>query len=525
MTNQTAKKAVIYCRVSSIKQTTEGDGLSSQETRCREYIKHKGYTVDAVFKDDLTGDVINRPGMQEMLKYVKRHRHDPRIIIIDDITRLARNIDTHLRLRRAIAEAGATLESPSIEFGEDSDSILVENLLASVSQHQRQKNSEQTRNRMWARMLNGYWVFRPPIGYRYERVSGQGKILVRDEPFASIIQEALEGFASGRFQIQAEVKRFLERFPEYPRDLNGEVRIQRVTEILSRVVYAGYVEFREWKVNLRPAQHEGLISFETFQKIQGRLQEKARAPVRKDLNEDFPLRGFITCCDCNYPLTSCWSKGRHKRYPYYLCHNRGCDSYGKSIPRDRLENEFEALLRKLKPTEGLFKLAKAMFTDLWNHRLNNTAALAQSAKKELAKIERQTQQLLDRIVEATSPAVISAYEQRITDLEKSRIEIQEKLAKNAKPRHAFEEMFEPALVFLANPCKLWAFGEFELKRTVLKLAFSDRLAYCRNHGLRTADLAFPFKVLEGFSNPKNRMVPRAGLEPATFRLGGEKRKI
>jgi hypothetical protein len=48
------------------------------------------------------------------------------------------------------------LKSPTIEFGEDSDSILVENLLASVSQHQRQKNSEQTVNRMRARTMNGY---------------------------------------------------------------------------------------------------------------------------------------------------------------------------------------------------------------------------------------------------------------------------------------------------------------------------------------------------------------------------------
>jgi len=57
------------------------------------------------------------------------------------------------------------LESPSIEFGEDSDSILVEHLLASVSQHQRQKNGEQTRNRMRARLQGGYWVLNAPMGY------------------------------------------------------------------------------------------------------------------------------------------------------------------------------------------------------------------------------------------------------------------------------------------------------------------------------------------------------------------------
>ena len=50
-----------------------------------------------------------------------------------------------------------------------------ENLLASVSQHQRQKNGEQTINRMRARTQNGYWVFQAPVGYRYDRTGGHGK--------------------------------------------------------------------------------------------------------------------------------------------------------------------------------------------------------------------------------------------------------------------------------------------------------------------------------------------------------------
>ncbi|MEW8562584.1 MAG: recombinase family protein [Candidatus Thiodiazotropha sp.] len=141
-------KAVIYCRVSNKTQTTRGDGLGSQETRCREYAKYKGYEVEAVFTDDVSGGLIKRPGMQAMLKHLSKHRKNPRVAIIDDISRLARGLEAHLQLRGAIAKAGATLESPSIEFGEDSDSVLVENLLASVSQHQRQKNSEQTLNRM-----------------------------------------------------------------------------------------------------------------------------------------------------------------------------------------------------------------------------------------------------------------------------------------------------------------------------------------------------------------------------------------
>lgn len=77
--------------------------------------------------------------MKEMLTFLAKRKKNQTVVIIDDISRLARGLDAHLALRASIKSVGAILESPSIEFGEDSDSILVENLLASVSQHQRQK--------------------------------------------------------------------------------------------------------------------------------------------------------------------------------------------------------------------------------------------------------------------------------------------------------------------------------------------------------------------------------------------------
>jgi DNA invertase Pin-like site-specific DNA recombinase len=72
MTDQTQRQAVIYCRVSSIKQKTDGGGLESQETRCREFAKYKGYTVTHVFTDDLSGSLIDRPGMKAMLAHLRK---------------------------------------------------------------------------------------------------------------------------------------------------------------------------------------------------------------------------------------------------------------------------------------------------------------------------------------------------------------------------------------------------------------------------------------------------------------------
>ncbi len=516
------KGAVIYCRVSSAAQTKRGDGLASQKTRCLEYARMRGYHIVETFVDDVSGGLTDRPGMKSMLAFLRKHRSAGLSVLIDDISRLARGVKAHIELRAAISLAGGTLESPSVEFGDDADSELQEYILATVAQHQRRKNAEQTLNRMRARVMNGYWPFACPVGYRYQKAHGHGKMLVRDEPLASIVQEALEGYASGRFQIQAEVKRFLEAQPEFPKVGKGIVLNQAVAKLLNRIVYTGYVEAPKWGVSLRKGQHEPIISYETFQKIQDRLHGNARAPNRKDLNADFPLRGAVVCGDCGTPLTACWSKGKSARHPYYLCPKRGCDSYGKSIRRNVIEGEFEDLLKDMQPSANLFKGAYTMFKDLWNNRLAHGEGRAKALKAELAKIEKQVNQFLDRIADAEIPSVISVYEDRIRKLEQQKIVLAEKMAKSGRPARSFDETLRTAFEFLASPWNLWSSERLEDKRAVLKLAFSDRLTYVRNEGFRTPNMALPFKALGDICLGKIEMARPEGFEPPTSASGGQR---
>lgn len=510
----TPQKAVIYCRVSSKKQVREGDGLRSQETRCREYAAYKGYEIVGVFCDSVTGSKKKRLGLSAVVKHLKAHRKDGCVVIIDHIDRFARDVRWHWDLRDLLTEAGGKLESPSIEFGEDADSILRENLLASVSQHQRQKNAEQTRNRMRARAMNGYWVFQAPMGYRYERVAGHGKMLVPHEPLASIIGEALEGYASGRFEGLTEVKRFLESQPAFPRNSNDEVHIERISEIFSRPVYAGHITIEDWGLRLVPGKHKQLVSLATWQAVQDRRSGTAKAPARADISEDFPLRGFVSCGCCGRPLTACWSRGRSARYPYYLCDTRGCPESRKSIRRDAIEGEFETLLTSLKPTEGLFNVAFALFRDLWEAKLASQHSQGRTLKKEIALIERKVDALLDRIVDADSDSIIKAYEKRIRDLETQKALMQDRIANCGRPLTSFSEAYRTAFDFLANPCKLWHSEKIEDRRAVLKLAFAERLIYVRGEGYRTAQISMPFKLIGGTDMHEKTMVPLAGIEPA-----------
>ena len=80
----------------------------------------KDYRVAEVFKDDYTGATSERPAMRAMLAYLKKQK-SAHVVIIDDISRLARDVEAHSQLRRAIRAVGGLLVSPSIEFKEDSD--------------------------------------------------------------------------------------------------------------------------------------------------------------------------------------------------------------------------------------------------------------------------------------------------------------------------------------------------------------------------------------------------------------------
>lgn len=491
-------KAVLYCRISDKAQERRGSGLASQEATCREYARFHRYDIVEIFREVLTGGEQNRPVMLSLLAYLRKHKSEGRVVIIDDISRFARDVPGHWYLREQLKQAGGILESPRIEFADDADSVFRENILASAAQHQRQKNAEQTKSRMRARVLNGYYVFQAPVGYEYRRVSGHGSVLARKEPQASILIEALEGFANGRFASQNEVKRFLDAQPEFPKEKkSGQVHPQHVADILTRPIYAGYVEAPSWNVSRRKGHHEALVSLETFDRIQKRLFDTARAPNRADLTTDFVLRGAVCCAECNGALTACWSKSSTgKLYPYMLCHTKGCVSARKSIPRGTIEGDFEELLQSLQPAPKLFALMEAMFKEAWKQRSVQAEMAIAGYRRDRDAISVQLDKLLERIVETENSTVIAAYERKIAALENQKLVVTEKIDNGGRPRLAFDELFERAMSFVSSPWNIWKNGDFTMRRLVLRLAFSELIPYRRGEGFSNAKFALPFNILK-----------------------------
>ncbi|MCP5361623.1 MAG: recombinase zinc beta ribbon domain-containing protein [Hyphomicrobiales bacterium] len=200
-----------------------------------------------------------------------------------------------------------------------------------------------------------------------------------------------------------------------------------------------YLEAPSWGISRRKAQHEPIISLETYERIQERRNNNGYLPTRKDIAASFPLRGAVCCSSCGHPFTAGFSKGKYKHYPYYFCQQPKCSEYGKSIPKAKLESELEIVLKTLQPSEKLFRLVAAMFSDAWNAQIEISRNAGKVYKQEAASLEKEISQLVERVMKATSPRVIQAYESRIDVLENKRLVALEKAEINPAPKRALKK--------------------------------------------------------------------------------------
>ncbi len=257
---QKMSDAIVYARVSSQRQVVEGQGLAGQEASCRAYAKSQNLKVIKVFRDEgQSGALLERPGMQKLLDYLSgRPKHAETItVLIDDIKRLARDEITHLKLRTAIYANNAELASPGFQFESTPHGQFVEAIMSATAALERRQNQAQVISRMKERLLAGYWPFHHVPGYRAKPLAGHGKVLVPFESEASIIKEALEGYATDRFLTQQDVQRYLQS-----KDFSSgkKVHLQRVKRLLERSwIYSGLVKFDPWEIPERSGHHEALI--------------------------------------------------------------------------------------------------------------------------------------------------------------------------------------------------------------------------------------------------------------------------
>ncbi len=409
-------KCVLYRRVSDPKQIKFGNGLKGQKQNSLAYIKANGWELEKTFTEKgLTAgnDFRNRPEILSLLKYLDDHSKTNYIVVVDDISRWARHTKFHLELREELRKRKAFLASPSLPFilDDSPESRYFETCLAAQAQCELERNKRRSHTRMRARLEMGYWTFPAPVGYSFKTIRNDGRCLFPNED-AKIIKQALERYADGRLLLKTDVLNFL-----IEKGFSGGVaKISTVTRILKNVMYTGYIEYPKWKISLRRGNHKALVTMSTYQKIQRKLEQKSSG-YRKTDDDNFPLRRKFNCAICGKTMVGSFFKGKTKKHPFYTCRNSQCTAKPKYIKKAVLEAEYENLLEKVRPTNQLLKAFELEARRQWKEFNADHERLATRKKKELAKLNGQIDQVVDKIVSTTNKSLQTKLELRLCELE------------------------------------------------------------------------------------------------------------
>ena len=134
-------------------------------------------------------------------------------------------------------------------------------------------------------------------------------------------------------------------------------------------------------------------------------------------------------------------------------------------------------------------------------------------KRDIAKIEKQIDRLLDRIVEASLPSVVSAYEKRLAKLETEKTGGTRKIGKRHPAQAWLRRIVRTRLPISRKPLGTQGIRPPDPAQN------SPQTGLYRPHflrpktGLRIPETTLPFKVLGRVSGRKCLMAERQGFEP------------
>tara|TARA_B100000508_G_scaffold54263_1_gene41967 strand:- start:4852 stop:6531 length:1680 start_codon:yes stop_codon:yes gene_type:complete len=518
------KKAIVYCRVSSDRQKIEGHGLDSQEQRCREFASVKEYEVIEVFRDSVSGggDFMKRPAMNALLDFIDSFPETNFVVIFDDLKRFARDVEFHLKLRATFKARDVKLECLNFNFEDSPESRYVETILAAGSELERNQNSRQVYQKQKARLELGYWAFPSVRPYKMTKDPIHGNLLKVVEPYGSILKEALEGFANGRFLHKIDACKFLvER--SYWTKQKPEKYIDKFKSIASDPLYAGFIEYPMWGVERRNGHHEGIISLDVFDAIQKRLKQESKGKrVRNDVSEAFPLRSLLVCDSCGKPLTGSFSKGRGGKYPYYRCQNKDCEFGSKSINANKVHNSFDELLLKQGLKKDISKVLSAVFDRVWKEEETLLKTKETENQRQIEALRGKINQVTDLALKSKKQSLREVFEVQIEEFAEEIAQIESCSIKGVDLDFPYRTALEKVTLLLESPYKIWHSVDVREKQKLFYFIFDERLAYSKKAGYRTDKLPSATRIFEDFATSNSQDVEMAGIEPASeLECGGE----
>lgn len=383
------KTAAAYIRVSTDDQIEYSP--DSQLKAIRKYAKDHDMILpnEYVFVDEgISGrTATKRPEFNRMIGTAKLKPKPFDTILLWKFSRFARNRQDSIVYKSMLRkQCGIDVVSVSEQLGDENTSILIEALIEAMDEYYSLNLAEEVKRGMNEKFSRGGVVSQPPFGYRMG-----GGIFVADETNAPIVRMIYSDYLSGMGARQIATK--LNNMGITT--LKGNPWENRTIEyILTNPTYLGKMRRSKDPRNradrfhedseLVDAQHEPLISAETFEAVQSKRSsiKKAYGKYARHAPVEFMLKGLVRCDSCGATLILAGAKSGR----YLQCHqyNRGSCHVSHGISVDKING---IVINKLRSdfTSGDFDV---IISSQEEEKISEGKALSLLIERERKKLDR-----------------------------------------------------------------------------------------------------------------------------------------
>ena len=400
---KTKNLIVGYGRKSKEEKGKNNLSISTQQELCKRYADDKGCKFIYFSDVNKTGDNLNRPEFQKMLKYVKEHRDNVHCIVTYRIDRPTRNIqDYYSVILPFLQKNNVTIACVQENFD---DILKLEPMVLAVYLGMAAQELKNIKTRAKStteyRARNGYTLGKAPVGYiNPKKKKNKESIIIPDDSKKHYIKQAFDLYATGIFSLDG-VGRELAKFG-FVNKLGKPYPKKRIEDILKNPVYMGKVQYEG---ELYDGKHEPIISEELFYRTQLRFGDTANRRPKGDVKT---YTGFIKCAKCGCAYTGLVKHGAHNsgNYTYYRCSN-----YNKVHKKER--NISEHII-----DEAMQEVLDSF--NISDKQLNRVKKSIFDAITELQSYEYQSIEELEKQYKELSNIISNATKEKITG--KSRLD-------------------------------------------------------------------------------------------------------
>lgn len=492
-------KAIIYCRVSSVKQV-ENTSLGTQMTVCEKFIKERGDTVSARFVEKgESAKTADRTELQKLLSYIREHDID--YLVVYKIDRFSRNTEDFYALHSILERYGVKFESATENFSETPAGRLTRNMLAAFAQFDNDERSYKTTNGMKAQVEKGKWMWQTPLGFVRKYPSAN---ISPDPNRAPLIKRGFEEYAKGLHSYKS-LANFLTDLGL--RTVTGKaVSHQWVEKMIKNELYCGRIIAFDKDIK----SDFGIISETLFYKCQGVASGASRnADIRLQKNENFPLRKHVMCTACGVRLTGSYSRGKSgMQFGYYHHGTHKCSSF-YSVNKVELERQFTKLLEQMSLKEECATRFKNIVLTVWKEKYEEFDQYSTRLNSQLQKLQGARQQLFEYHLEGKySDDDFNEQKERIaSEIELVRI----KLSEIESMEYNVEEVLEFAISFAKSLGIHWNTADYTNKKRILAIVAPKGLDF-DGEKLGTPEMSLIFEQKKNHPEDDSSLVTPRRIE-------------